>query len=836
MSALSRRSRTRSKQSDTSSESLPQPDPDENLAPVARRPTSTLPSTKPPSPLHPKTDPSSRPRDMEMEHGLASVEQHKADATVGYNGIFPTTKDESFEDDGRSSSLSDIEDGREDDRSVRSPSALNTGDKNNDSEAETERLENTPQKQSSHKDFVLGVSVVTNSNRSPSSLQRHKVLEIADKESHEGGEDIPRTSTLDAPAVENIVSATSEKTIEAPSQEDINSRVSLTEQKGHKRKRPSSSGDRTGDEADVHEPASKRNGSIKPDINGANLQETYHVTSAEGPLGKELASLDPLHEATADDLDGIAEDNDGEAKPLDDTLDEIPIRSTRHSKSKKGRRKGRKTQDVRSDMVETYNSIENQATPERDEPDAGEESPADDVNETLEDGEGEIYDEEGEAEAAARNEEELLKKRSALDSLSAIEKNFAAFRDRLYEDRMAQLNIEEASLTGPNPTHPEYLAMLGAIDTHRDKKLELEQKILQYKMQALEVKTVAERSQIHSQFFQTIRAAREQILEEIGEQWYQIQRDRRGWGGGVPDYAYQFPTRRSQQITQQTAYNLEVSVLSGVAKYVGFPAAPTIDGGRSTDIEDDLQSMGIKTQQASLGRQQSQSLRTSLAGATLPSRKPAAEEQFLEQTPWANPRHPAHQQHLQQIQGQQLQQQRIGSPFATPLMQIQKSRADPGPDVIGSAGYNAESPSKTKPDATQASGIQFHTNAKENVASFEGREDTELPAIQRNEMPNQTVGQIMGTPKEAGQVHLMHGTGDLCKPQQPPSAPPSRHYPGNGLVNGHLDDESTAASEDGGPTDRAHHSHGKTIPAFNQSSRPSPGVLGTATGGKHLGA
>ena len=55
-----------------------------------------------------------------------------------------------------------------------------------------------------------------------------------------------------------------------------------------------------------------------------------------------------------------------------------------------------------------------------------------------------------------------------------------------------------------------------------------------------------------------------------------------------------FPMRRSKQISQQTAYNTEVSVLSGFAKYVGFPAAPEIQPVRRQDLEEDLQNMGIR--------------------------------------------------------------------------------------------------------------------------------------------------------------------------------------------------------------------------------------------------
>lgn len=44
---------------------------------------------------------------------------------------------------------------------------------------------------------------------------------------------------------------------------------------------------------------------------------------------------------------------------------------------------------------------------------------------------------------------------------------------------------------------------------------------------------------------------------------------------------------------QQSAYNREVSVLSGVAKHVGFPAAPEMEGARPSEVDSDMQAMGL---------------------------------------------------------------------------------------------------------------------------------------------------------------------------------------------------------------------------------------------------
>ena len=144
-----------------------------------------------------------------------------------------------------------------------------------------------------------------------------------------------------------------------------------------------------------------------------------------------------------------------------------------------------------------------------------------------------------------------------------------------------------------NPTHPEFIAMIKVIDRHHDEKVEYEQTLLKYKLQALQTKSIAEKAQIHAQYMQTARDIRENNLESLNKESFQLQRERRNAEAEVSEYAFNFPKKRSQQIMNQTAYNAEVSVLSGIAKHVGFPAAPELSTLRPSEIEEDLQNMGV---------------------------------------------------------------------------------------------------------------------------------------------------------------------------------------------------------------------------------------------------
>ena len=135
--------------------------------------------------------------------------------------------------------------------------------------------------------------------------------------------------------------------------------------------------------------------------------------------------------------------------------------------------------------------------------------------------------------------------------------------------------------------------MVEAISLQRKERIEHARTVFKFKVKALQNKSVAERTQHFSQYMQTVREIRDKSLEQANKEWYQIQRERRMVDEDKTDTTYHLSTKRSEQVAQQVAYNTEVSLLSGIAKYVGFPAVPEIEGASSKEIEDDLRKMGV---------------------------------------------------------------------------------------------------------------------------------------------------------------------------------------------------------------------------------------------------
>lgn len=195
----------------------------------------------------------------------------------------------------------------------------------------------------------------------------------------------------------------------------------------------------------------------------------------------------------------------------------------------------------------------------------------------------------------------MEKKRHAFGQLSSIEKQFAILRDRLYEERLKELNEEEALLTSDNPTHPEYLAMMECIESRRDERIAKSEIEYKFEVDALERWAVARRAQIFSQYYQSVRESREKTMDELGKQWYEIQHDRRKNASRFPDYGFRFPKDKAQQKRQAIAHNKEASILAGIAQHHGFPAAPDMKAASQAEIEYDFEMMHVSLRSTGKG-------------------------------------------------------------------------------------------------------------------------------------------------------------------------------------------------------------------------------------------
>lgn len=158
---------------------------------------------------------------------------------------------------------------------------------------------------------------------------------------------------------------------------------------------------------------------------------------------------------------------------------------------------------------------------------------------------------------------------------------------------MQRLEEEEHSLLADEPTHHEFLNMKKCIDDKLAKSLREIAKENELKSKAHEKRFVAERSQIWSQFAQSVRDKREKTLESLNKEWYDVVAARRK-AHSTPEYGVIFPKDQSQRVRNAVAYNTEVSTLAGMAKYEGFPAMPDIKGASNGEVQDDFAAIDVR--------------------------------------------------------------------------------------------------------------------------------------------------------------------------------------------------------------------------------------------------
>lgn len=205
----------------------------------------------------------------------------------------------------------------------------------------------------------------------------------------------------------------------------------------------------------------------------------------------------------------------------------------------------------------------------------------------------EVEDDEPEEEVQDDNdrEERNRHKQAAMDALRQIEVDFARLRAKLHDERMTQIEREIA--LAESCEHPLLLKKAEQNSSRHCGRLRRAQVLYESRKVDAEVQFQARKFMAHSQFAQDKQKLRAGLLSKTSAEWFQIHREKRVLDMAVPEYGYVVPERKSLQNKHRRDYEAEVSILAGLKRFVGFPAAPPISVASSKDVETDLTEMGI---------------------------------------------------------------------------------------------------------------------------------------------------------------------------------------------------------------------------------------------------
>lgn len=317
-----------------------------------------------------------------------------AESTISNGDRNPFLDDPLMDDDGRSSSLSEIDDVSDNEPSDFEDPIKSDRPMENDSEAETERIEDSPHN-IRKRDIVLSAG---SAGPSPSKLHQSTTLDDVDDD----------TLMADDSPSKRRSSKNNGLTDDIPDLGDSE----LPDSIGKKRKRVEIGDETTTELGDEEEPIKKRRNSIKSDLSDPIDDDT------------------PLSPEPLDDTMAINDDD----TPADDApeLDIAVAPPLKGKKSKKGEWKATMAQDADG------------------QPAVGAEATIEGIaDQILTDDDPAERDEHDDAETVVRAEEECkcclmespghyrsltscaaVKKMSAMDSLATLEKEFAALRDK----------------------------------------------------------------------------------------------------------------------------------------------------------------------------------------------------------------------------------------------------------------------------------------------------------------------------------------------------------------------------------------------------------------------
>ena len=395
------------------------------------------------------------PSDSNISSPLSDVEDKDADGEDMDIDLNNGHADEKMHDDheseGGRDSASHAATDDEDDESNLSEIDVN------DSEAETERLYDTPRKNTDIRDTVIISNETTNGGtpgprerlfeRSPSKLQQQIQADVdaenareeeddddelsdepEDEDNHDSNSSVAPSeaeSEHEEPVAAKKASPSPEKQDEIVASSTIVEDVTLDSVEDTRKRKRSP----TAEVSDSDQPLRKRTGSVAAPGKTSSIID--HSAPDEEPLDT------PTNDHSGE-LSGAEDDHDlaSKDKPEDvaESVENVPSETTRSKKSKRNTSKKRKGSDE-----EDSEAVNQDAHP------AEEAAPTDEHAEE-ENAEAEVDEE---AEAAQRNEEEckrtrclphencqtdsvvaVERKRAAFEQLTAIEKHFAAFRDR----------------------------------------------------------------------------------------------------------------------------------------------------------------------------------------------------------------------------------------------------------------------------------------------------------------------------------------------------------------------------------------------------------------------
>ncbi|RUP50151.1 Sds3-like-domain-containing protein, partial [Jimgerdemannia flammicorona] len=237
-----------------------------------------------------------------------------------------------------------------------------------------------------------------------------------------------------------------------------------------------------------------------------------------------------------------------------------------------------------------------------------------------------------EEEGSVDDDDEYQRRhREALQALTQIEIEFAKLRDKMYHEKLAELDQEVVMInngkhqtflhiqslsseilhekldwTGPfchfhsylpsnayAGTHPELAAFMAEIEEKRRKRLETADAWKRYQQWSYQRQYEGFEYQANVHFVSEKSSLRRELISNLSAKQWKLEEEHNLLNEIIPSQQNSAPPDRPAMLRHKKVQKVEAGELKNIQETVGFPVAPHVQGLAKKDMDEDFESLGL---------------------------------------------------------------------------------------------------------------------------------------------------------------------------------------------------------------------------------------------------
>ncbi|SAM05160.1 hypothetical protein [Absidia glauca] len=180
--------------------------------------------------------------------------------------------------------------------------------------------------------------------------------------------------------------------------------------------------------------------------------------------------------------------------------------------------------------------------------------------------------------------------KDALDALTHIEVEFARLREKMYQEKMAELN-EEAIMIA-NGTHPELITLMAEIEEKKGRRISTAEAWRKYQHTNFRRQFEGFEYQANVHFISRKSAIRKELLATTHGKRWRLEDEQSKLNDPVHRSGKVIPDMHTLGLQKQVRRKKTMD-LQDINDVIGFPRAPQVPGLSQQDIQDDLLILGL---------------------------------------------------------------------------------------------------------------------------------------------------------------------------------------------------------------------------------------------------